>query len=133
MLKSPPETLNRWVPVYYSGKNRVPHCRWVPASTTIGEPTARTSIAANSTLVTGASGEHTLSHTPDHTPYGHEFDVTLRLVALHIGKGICLQYKLPGKNGIEGIGAARLLAQPLPAVIVFRPLWRELAHNKKAG
>ncbi|HHW41605.1 MAG TPA: hypothetical protein GXX19_10755 [Syntrophomonadaceae bacterium] len=44
---------------------------------------------------------------------------------------LALGHKLLYKTGIEGIGTACLLAQS--AVIVFRPLWRKLVHNKKAG
>ncbi|HHW41584.1 MAG TPA: hypothetical protein GXX19_10625 [Syntrophomonadaceae bacterium] len=47
-----------------------------------------------------------------------------------MGTSLPLGYKLPGKTGIEGIGAAYLLARSLPALIVFRPLWRELRGGK---
>jgi O-antigen/teichoic acid export membrane protein len=43
---------------------------------------------------------------------------------------LALGYWLLGKTGLEGIGAAYLLAQSLLAVIVFRPIWRELRGRK---
>jgi|GEM_PF-5002209 len=46
---------------------------------------------------------------------------------------LALGYRLLGKTGIEGIGAAYLLAQSLLAVIVVRPLWRELKGGKIAS
>ncbi|HHW41596.1 MAG TPA: hypothetical protein GXX19_10705 [Syntrophomonadaceae bacterium] len=53
-----------------------------------------------------------------------------RAVAFLAVTSLALGYKLLGKTGIEGIGAACLLAQSLLALIVFRPLWRELRGRK---